>query len=83
MCVSMVAFASCGKKEPIGVQVGTTGQYFVDGDEDWGFDGLAVECVGYKNGSLAVQDLVNGNIDYVIIDEAPAQCIAEAINEVA
>lgn len=67
----------------IGVQNGTTGNFYVKGDADWGFDGLAVECVGYKNGSLAVQDLVNGNIDYVIIDEAPAQCIAEAINEVA
>ena len=67
----------------IGVQNGTTGNFYVKGDADWGFDGLKAECVGYKNGSLAVQDLVNGNIDYVIIDEAPAQCIAEAINAVA
>ena len=47
---------------------------------DWDFAGLPAECVQYKNGSLAVQDLVNGNLKYVIIDAAPAACITEAIN---
>lgn len=68
-------------KTKIGVQTGTTGQFYVEGDEDWGFSGFDVECIGYKSGSLAVQDMLNGNIDFVIIDEAPAQFIAEAINE--
>ena len=71
------------KTTKIGVQNGTTGNFYVKGDADWGFDGFAVECVGYKNGALAVQDLVNGNINYVVIDAAPAICIAEAINAVA
>ncbi len=65
----------------IGVQNGTTGQFYVEGDADWGFDGYKTECIGYKSGSLAVQDMINGNIKYVIIDEAPAQSIAKAINE--
>lgn len=65
----------------IGVQNGTTGQFYCEGDKDWGFEGFAVTTTGYKNGSLAVQDLINGNIDYVIIDSAPAQCITEAINK--
>ena len=65
----------------IGVQNGTTGQFFVEGDEDWGFDGLPVTCVGYKNGSMAVQDLMNGGVQYVIIDAAPADCITEALNK--
>ena len=65
----------------IGVQNGTTGQFYVMGDEDWGFAGYAVDCVGYKNGSLAIQDMLNGNIDYVIIDSAPAVAITAAINE--
>lgn len=65
----------------IGVQTGTTGQFYVEGDVDWGFNGFAVQSVGYKNGSLAVQDLLNGNIQYVIIDSAPAACITEAINK--
>ncbi len=64
----------------VGVQNGTTGQFYVMGDEGWGFAGYATECVGYKNGSLAIQDMLNGNIDYVIIDSAPAAAITEAIN---
>lgn len=68
--------------DAIGVQAGTTGQYYVEGDEDWGFDGLPAKCVTYKSGSLAVQDMLNGNIKYVIIDAAPATAITEAINEV-
>ena len=66
----------------IGVQNGTTGQFYVEGDADWGFTGFAATCVGYKNGSLAVQDLINGGVNYVIIDSAPAACITEAINAV-
>jgi len=64
----------------VGVQTGTTGQFYVEGDADWGFTGFPVTCVGYKIGSLAVQDLLNGCLDYVIIDSAPAACITEAIN---
>ncbi|MBQ2765933.1 MAG: transporter substrate-binding domain-containing protein [Clostridia bacterium] len=64
----------------IGVQTGTTGQFYVEGDADWGFDGFAVECKGYDNGTLAVTDLINGNINYVVIDSAPAAYIVEAYN---
>ena len=69
------------ESDKIGVQAGTTAQYYIEGDEEWGFPGLPAECVPYKNGSLAVQDLINGNIKYVIIDAAPAKCITEALNE--
>lgn len=65
----------------IGVQNGTTGQLYCEGDEEWEFAGYKVTTVGYKNGSLAVQDLLNGNINYVIIDSAPAAFITEAINK--
>lgn len=71
------------KSVKIGVQNGTTAQKYLDGDEEWGFDGFNVTCVGYKNGSMAVQDMLNGNIDYVVIDAAPAKCITEAINKLA
>lgn len=67
----------------IGVQNGTTGQKFVQGDEEWEFDGFKTTCTGYKNGSLAVQDMINGNIDYVIIDSAPASCISNSINKLS
>lgn len=65
----------------IGFQAGTTAQFYCEGDADWGFAGFAVEPVGYDNGSLAVQDMLNGNVDYVIIDAAPAAAITSAINE--
>ncbi len=64
----------------IGVQDGTTGQFYVEGDESWDFAGFPVTCKSYKNGSLAVQDLLNGGLNYVIIDAAPAKFITEAIN---
>lgn len=64
----------------IGFQNGTTGKYYVEGDEDWGFAGLKAEGKGYDNGALAVQDMINGNINFVIIDEAPANAIAESYN---
>lgn len=67
----------------IGGQNGTTGQSYVQGDEEFGFDGLNATFVGYDNGSLAVQDLTNGGVNYVIIDAAPAAAIATAINAVA
>lgn len=86
-------FASCSTKEDvekllgelpattkIGVQTGTTGQAYIKGDEDFGFAGLTATDVGYTNGSLAVTAMLNGDVDYVIIDEAPAACIAAAIN---
>ena len=66
----------------IGVQAGTTGQYYVEGDEDWGFDGLEAKCVTYKSGSLAVNDMLNGSIQFVIIDAAPAEAISSSINDV-
>lgn len=64
----------------VGVQTGTTGQFYVEGDEGWGFEGYAVTCKGYDNGTLAVTDLINGNISYVIIDSAPAAYIVDAYN---
>ncbi|MBM6802200.1 transporter substrate-binding domain-containing protein [Mediterraneibacter glycyrrhizinilyticus] len=65
----------------IGCQQGTTGNSYIEGSDDLGFPGLNVTCKTYKNGSLAVQDMLNGNIDYVIIDAAPAAAITESINE--
>ena len=69
------------KSTKIGVQNGTTGQLYVEGYAAWDFPGFPVDCKAYKNGSLAVQDMLNGNVDYVIIDSDPAKRITDAINE--
>lgn len=67
----------------IGGQNGTTGQAYVEGDEEFGFNGLNASFVGYTSGALAVQDLINGGVQYVIIDAAPAAAIVSAINDIA
>lgn len=75
------ALAAKDSSTKVGVQNGTTGKMYVEGDDEAGFEKLPTSCVGYKNGSLACQDLINGNLDYVIIDSAPAKCITEALNK--
>lgn len=73
LSISCVFAVGCNNKVKIGVQSGTTGQYFVDGDEDWGFDGIeGYEAKGYSNGGLAVADLKNKAVKYVVIDRDPA-----------
>lgn len=66
----------------VGYQNGTTADFYVNGDADWGFDGLNVKAQGYDNGALAVQDLINGNLNYVIIDADPAVRIVENFNAI-
>ena len=56
----------------IGTQRGTTGFiYASDTPENGGYGEEHV--TGYDNGATAVQELINGTIDAVIIDNAPAQ----------
>lgn len=75
------AFAGCKNYDyNIGVQNGTTGQLYVKGDADWGFKGFSnIDCKGFDNGGLAVQAMKNRNVDFVIIDEAPAKKLVEKI----
>lgn len=61
----------------IGTQAGTTGwAYASDTPENGGYGEDHVN--GYDSGALAVQALLNGQIDAVIIDDAPAQEFVEA-----
>lgn len=75
-------FAGCSSsKYAVGVQSGTTGQYYVDGDEDWGYEGFAnLELKKYNNAGLATQDMLNGKVNAVVVDEGPAKAIAKAMN---
>lgn len=76
--LGVIAEKASGK---VGGQSGTTAEYFVKGDADWGFEGLSnMTWVGYSSGSLAVNDMLSNNIDYVIIDEAPANMIVKKVN---
>lgn len=63
----------------IGVQIGTTGEFFSKGDMDWGFDGFKnAEVKSFSNGALATIALNNHQVDMVIIDEMPARAIVKA-----
>ncbi|MBQ8546259.1 MAG: transporter substrate-binding domain-containing protein [Clostridia bacterium] len=65
----------------IGYQNGTTGGLYVEGDADWGFAGFPVTAKGYDSAVSATQALVNGQIDFVMVDEGPAQIIVKSMNE--
>lgn len=68
-----------GKK--IGYQNGTTGGMYVVGDADWGYEGFSnIDGKGYATAQEAVSDLINGNLYAVIVDEAPASAIVNAVN---
>ncbi len=68
----------------IGCQNGTTGGIYIDGDSDapdgYGFKGLPATKMEYDYAALAVTAMINGEIDYVIVDNAPANAIAKTIN---
>lgn len=81
------SFGGCfAQKDPatlIGCQSGTTAQYFINGDEDWEFDGLKnFEAKGYTSAGLAVTAMKNNNVKYVITDAEPAKKIAQSVSGV-
>lgn len=60
----------------IGVQVGTTGEFYSKGDKDWGFIGFKkAQTVSFANAAMAVTSMLNNQIDIVIIDEMPARVL--------
>lgn len=68
------------QNEKIGFQIGTTGNWYVVGGE-WDFEGYPnVVAKGYSTAQLAIQDIINGQIYGVIVDEAPANAMVKAIN---
>ena len=65
----------------IGYQNATTASLYINGDEEWGFDGFDnLSGKAYSNAQIAISDLINGNIYAVILDEAPANGIVAAMN---
>lgn len=71
---------SFGSDKKAGAQTTTTGQFFIEGDEELEFPGFDVTFVGYSSGTLAVQDMLKGKLDFVVIDEAPAAAIVKGVN---
>lgn len=75
-------FKAKNKQYTIGTQNGTTGYMYCAGNEDFGYDGFTnLTTNGYKTGALAVQDIVSGVVNAVVIDKQPAIMIAKNINK--
>ena len=68
------------KNTVVGVQTATTGQKYCEGDVDWDFPGFNFTTRSYQSGAVAVQNILNGNIKYVVIDEGPAKSIVTRVN---
>lgn len=63
----------------IGVQIGTTGEFYARGDEDWGFEGFSnAEVKSFSNAGLATIAMLNEQVDIVIVDEMPAKELVKA-----
>ena len=67
---STIASAADLENKTIGVQMGTTGQYTAEE-----IPGVTVQA--YNKGVDAVNDLINGRVDAVIIDRNPAKVFAD------
>lgn len=68
----------------VGGQNGTVGLQLAQLSKDWAYDedgnlilGEPEDARGYLSGALAVEALVNGQLDAVILDKYPSQAIAE------
>ena len=72
--------AKLDKKTKIGCQTGTTGELYIKGDKDYGFDGLKAEAGSYKYVALAITAMQQGQVKYVIADNGPAKAISEKLN---
>lgn len=75
------------KAKKAGYQNGTTGESYIKGDLDKGEDGFGfagfsgITGNGYTSAALATQDLINGNIDFVVVDEMPANSIVKKMSK--
>lgn len=75
------AFAACNdSKVKIGAQQGTTGLFYLQGNADMNFSGYSnIDAMQYDSIGQAVQDMINGNISYVVGDVAVAREAASLV----
>ena len=89
-----ITFDNCNTKEDVeialsalngakaGAQTSTTGFYYIQGSEDFGFDGFKnISINAYDSVALAVTDMINGAVDFIVVDKAPATALVSKMNE--
>ena len=76
--------AAMTKDKKAGCQKGTTGELYIDGDADqedgYGFPGLPATKMSFDYAALAMNAMINGNVDFVIVDNGPAKALSAALN---
>ena len=76
------AVLSSLENSAIGYQSATTASLYINGDGNWGFDGFKnITGKAYATAQIAINDLINGNLYGVMLDEAPATAIMSATEE--
>ncbi|MBQ8504805.1 MAG: transporter substrate-binding domain-containing protein [Clostridia bacterium] len=70
-------------KATVGSQMGTIGEYYASGSDSWNFEPIPnVVSRAFDTGALACNALSNGQIDAVIIDQAPAKLLAQKFENI-
>lgn len=70
-----------GEAAKCGGQKGTTSQFYVEGSEDFGFNGFKnLKFSGYAGASQAVADMLNGNLAFVVVDKETANALVASYN---
>lgn len=73
--------ALTGDAAKCGGQRGTTSQYYVEGNADFGFNGFSnLTFSAYDSAAVAVTDMLNGNIAFVVVDKTTAQALVSSFN---
>lgn len=68
----------------IGVQTGTTGEFYVKGDNDWNFPGYKnAKILSFSNISMAASAMTNDQVDILVIDEMPAKVLVKTYNGIS
>ena len=70
-----------GDAAKCGGQIATTSQFYINGDEALGFDGYSnLKFNAYSSAALAIQDMLNGKIAFVVVDKTTAGALVKSIN---
>jgi polar amino acid transport system substrate-binding protein len=70
-----------GAAAKCGGQKGTTSQFYVIGSEDFGFAGFSNLTFGqYTSAALAIQDMANDRISFVVVDKTTATALVNNYN---
>lgn len=71
-----------GDAAKCGGQKGTTSQFYVQGSSDLGFNGFSnLSFSGYNSAALAIQDMLNDKIAFVVVDKTTAQSLVNSFND--